>query len=83
MNFQKNRFWIILLIISISLTIYSLFSMTSLREDISGDGIPNRPQKGPPIEFSWGQAIQSIIIAIVSISISVISWKQIKTSMNN
>ena len=58
----------------------SLFSLIGLRENISGDGIPNRLQGGPPIEYSWDKAKQRILVAIFSTGIAFLSWNRLTKS---
>jgi hypothetical protein len=41
--------------------------MSSLDTNISGDGIPNRPQREPPVEYNWNLAVE--IIAVVALSV--------------
>ena len=48
--------WRILLLFSLVVAIISLISLAYLQVNISGDGIPNRPQGGPPVEYPWARA---------------------------
>lgn len=51
---------------SMLISAFGLFALNNLDTNISGDGIPNKPQREPPIEYPWDQALQ--IIAIVAFS---------------
>ncbi|MBD3204756.1 hypothetical protein GF319_00260 [Candidatus Bathyarchaeota archaeon] len=72
-----GRFWKVLLFASICFTFLGLFSLTGLRENISGDSIPNRPQHGPPIEYNWDKAVPIVILTVLSIAVAVFSWHQL------
>jgi len=64
---MNSAFWKILLVSSLSVVILGLYAFNNLSYlNISGDGVPNRPQKEPPIEYPQDQAVQ--IIAIVALS---------------
>ena len=71
------EYWKIFLGVSILITVLSLISLPTLYEDISGDSIPNLSQRGPPIEYQWGTAISRIVIAVISLAVSVYSYNQI------
>lgn len=74
---SRAGLWRGVLLICILVAFFSLVSLPGLFRDISGDSIPNRPQKGPPIEYQWSAAISRILIAIVSIVLGVYSWNRI------
>ena len=78
MDATNARAWKIVLIVSAIVTILSIISLPSLYENISGDSIPNRPQKEPPIEYQWDQAILRILIAVTAAAIGVISLNKIR-----
>ena len=67
----------ILMLASLVVTIVSLVSLAYLQVDISGDGVPNRPQGGPPVEYPWGQALTIIVVAILSACITIYAWRRI------
>lgn len=73
---NSNTFWKLLLVSSILIGIFGLFSLGNLDTNISGDGIPNRPQREPPIEYPWDQAVQ--IIAVVALSAITTIYSAIK-----
>ena len=74
---SRAGLWRGVLLICILVAFFSLVSLPSLYRDISGDSIPNRPQKGPPIEYQCSAAISRILIALVSIVLGVYSWNRI------
>ena len=74
------EYWKIILGVSILITVLSLISLPTLYENISGDSIPNLSQKGPPIEYQWDTAISRIVLAVISLAVSVYSYNQIRTS---
>ena len=78
MSMLPPRFWKIILGASIIIIIVSLASLPYLYENISGDSIPNNSPKGPPIEYQMDTAIIRIIIALMSLGISVYSYKQVR-----
>ncbi len=63
---NPNTFWKLLLISSILIGVLGVFALGNLDINISGDGIPNRPQKEPPSEYPWDKAVQ--VIAVVALS---------------
>jgi hypothetical protein len=65
-DLNPHTFWKLLLVSSILIGAFGLFTLSNLDTNISGDGIPNRPQREPPIEYPWDQAVQ--IIATVALS---------------
>ena len=80
MSMLPPRFWKIILIVTIIITIVSLASLPYLYENISGNNIPNRPQGEPPIEYQWDTAISRILIALMSLGIGVYSYKQVRNN---
>ena len=78
MDPQSIDIWKILLVASTLVFLYSLNSLPHLYENISGDSIPNRPQGEPPIIYRWDLAVSRIVIAIISITVSVYSLKKIR-----
>ncbi len=77
---ESKNGWKMLLGVSVLVLVYSLSSLTNLYENISGDSIPNRPQKEPPIEYQWNVAISRIIIALISVGVGVYSLNKIRSS---
>ena len=55
-----------MLVSSVLIFIAGMSKFATLDVSISGDGIPNRPQQGPSLEYPWSQVI--LIIVIVGIS---------------
>ena len=45
------NYWKVVLGVGILVTMLSLISLPTLYGNISGDSIPNRPQREPPIEY--------------------------------
>jgi hypothetical protein len=78
MDALPPRYWKIILGVSIIVTALSLISLPTLYKNISGDSIPNRPQREPPIEYQWSTAISRMVIALVSLVIGIYSYNQIK-----
>ena len=76
---ESKNGWKMLLGVSVLVLVYSLSSLTNLYENISGDSIPNRPQKEPPIEYQWDVAISRIIIALMSVGVGVYSLNKIRS----
>ena len=71
---NSNNFWKVLFVSSLCVAIIGLYNLNNLNYvNISGDGIPNLPQKEPPIEYPWNQAIQYMIIVAVSVSMAIFS----------
>jgi hypothetical protein len=66
----------ILMLASLVVTIVSLVSLAYLQVNISGDGVPNRPQGGPPVGYPWGQALTIIVVAILSTCITIYAWRR-------
>jgi hypothetical protein len=61
-DFNPHTFWKLLLVSSIVIGAFGLFTLGNIDRNISGDGIPNRLQS----IRAWDQALQ--IIAIVALS---------------
>ena len=59
---NPHTFWKLLLVSSILIGALGLFALSNLDTNISGDGIPNKPQSAR----AWDQAVQ--IIAVVALS---------------
>ena len=75
MNELNSRsFWKLLLVSSILIGTLGLFALDNLDTNISGDGIPNRPQKEPPIKYPWDQAVQIIAVIALSAITAIHSW---------
>ena len=74
------EYWKIILGVSILIAVLSLISLPTLYEDISGDGIPNNSPKEPPIEYQWDIAISRIVIAAISLAVSIYSYNQIRST---
>ena len=74
------EYWKIILGVSILITVLSLISLPTLNVNISGDSIPNRPQRKPPIEYQWDAALSRILIALFSLVISIYSYNKIRTT---
>ena len=69
--------WRILLLFSLAVAVIGLISLAYIDVNISGDGVPNRPQGGPPIEYPWGRALVIFAVVILSLCVSAIAWKRI------
>ncbi|EMR73875.1 hypothetical protein MCGE09_00161 [Thaumarchaeota archaeon SCGC AB-539-E09] len=61
-DINPHTFWKILLVSSILIGAFGLLTLGNINTNISGDGIPNRPQSAR----AWDQAVQ--IIAVVTLS---------------
>ena len=59
---NPHTFWKLLLVSSILIGAFGLFTLSNLDTNISGDGIPNRPQSAR----AWDQVVQ--IIAVIALS---------------
>ena len=68
--------WKIVLGISIIVLVASIATFPSLTENISGDGVPNRPQREPPIEYQWNSVITRIVLIVLSFGVAVYSYNQ-------
>lgn len=71
----------LLLILSLLVALVSLGSLPYLKVDLSGDGVPNVSQQGPPVEYPWDQAIIRILVAVLSLGVAVYSWRMINAAV--
>jgi hypothetical protein len=78
MGSKPGGYWKLVLGVSVIVLLYSLISLPTLYENISGDSIPNRPQKEPPIEYQWDAAYLRIGVAIISLAVSIYSFNKIR-----
>ena len=75
---NSNTLWKLLLVSSLLVVTLGLYAFNNLDYlNISGDGVPNRPQKEPPIEYPWDQAVQVVVIVVVSAIAAVYSMAKI------
>ncbi len=74
----SDNFWKILLGVSVLVLVYSLASFPQVYTNISGDGIPNRPQKELLIENQWAAVFQKIILIVLSIGVGLYSFNQVR-----
>jgi len=74
---SQKDFWKLLLVLSILIGAFELYTLVNLDVDISGDGIPNRPQKEPPNEYPWSQTVPIIVVFALSAITATYSWKKI------
>ena len=77
-SMESDTLWKILLGVSILVLVYSLASFPQVYTKISGDGIPNRPQKELLIENQWAAVIQKIVLIVLSIGVGLYSFNQVK-----
>ena len=75
---NSNSPWNIVLGISIIVFVVSIATFPSLSENISGDGVPNRPQREPPIEYQWDSVIQRIVVIVLSVVAAFFSYNKIR-----
>jgi hypothetical protein len=61
-DLNPHTFWKLLLVLSILIGAFGLFTLSNLDTNISGDGIPNKSQSAR----AWDQAVQ--FIAVVALS---------------
>ena len=59
---NTHTFWKLLLVSSILIGAFGLFALDNLDTNISGDGIPNKPQS----VRAWDQAVQIIAVVVIS-----------------
>ena len=69
---NPHTFWKLLLVSSMLIGALGLFALSNLDINISGDGIPNKPQSAR----IWAQAVQ--IIAVVALSVMTAIYSGIK-----
>ena len=72
-------YWKVILGVSILIAVLSLISLPTLYKDLSGDGIQNNSPKGSLIEYQWDIAISRIVIAVISLAVSIYSYNKIRT----
>lgn len=77
MDNKRTNIWKLVLVIAVAVALLSLFSLSGLQVNISGDGVPNRPQREPPLEYPWDQAARIIATAAISVLIAIYSWRKI------
>ena len=63
-----------LVVSSILVVALGLYTLNNLDVNISGDGIPNRLQREPPVEYPWDQAVPIILVMVLSAITVVYSW---------
>ena len=73
------EYWKVILGLSILIAVLSLISLPTLYKDLSGDGIQNNSPKGSLIEYQWDIAISRIVIAVISLAVSIYSYNKIRT----
>lgn len=78
MDQPDSRIWQILLVVCALVIVLSLSSLPGLYENVSGDGIPNRPQKEPPNKYRWDIALSRIFIAVVSLTVGIYSFRKMR-----
>jgi hypothetical protein len=61
-DLNPHTFWKLLLVSSILIGAFGLFTLSNLDTNISGDGIPNKPQS----LRVWDQAVQIIVVVALS-----------------
>ena len=61
-DLNPHTFWKLLLVSSILIGAFGLFTLSNLDTNISGDGIPNKPQSAR----AWDQAVQIIVVVALS-----------------
>jgi hypothetical protein len=69
--------WKLIQGISILVLLASLITFPPLSQDISGDGIPNQPQREPPIEYQLDLVFQKIVLIIITAGIAIYSTNKI------
>jgi len=74
---NPNTFWRLLLASSILIGVLGILALDDIDTNISGDGIPNRPQREPPIEYPWDRALQIIAVVALSAMTAIYSWVKI------
>jgi len=71
-DLNTHTFWKLFLVSSILIGAFGLFALGNLDTNISGDGIPNKPQSAR----AWDQAVQ--IITVVALSVITAIYSGIK-----
>jgi len=74
---NSNSVWKILLVAGLVMSSLGVYRLVNLDVDISGDGIPNRPQREPPVEYPWDEAIQIAVVVVLSVALALYSWGRI------
>jgi len=72
--------WKIVLGVCVLALVYNLSTFPNYVSNISGDGIPNRPQKEPPLEYHWDDIIQRVVLLVLSFGFGFYSLNKIRTS---
>ena len=75
---SSAMYWKVILGVSILIAVLSLISLPTLYKDLSGDGIQNNSPKGSLIDYQWDIAISRIIIAVISLAVSIYSYNKIR-----
>ena len=71
-DLNTYTFWKLLLVSSILIGAFGLFALGNLDTNISGDGMPNKPQSAR----AWDQTVQ--IITVVALSVITAIYSGIK-----
>lgn len=66
-----------MLVAGLLVSALGLYRLVNLDVDISGDGIPNRPQREPPVEYPWDQAVPIAVVVVLSVVLVLYSWGRI------
>ena len=74
---NSNSVWKILLVAGLLVSALGVYRLVNLDVDISGDGVPNRPQREPPVEYPWDEAIQIAVVVVLSVALALYSWSRI------
>jgi hypothetical protein len=74
---NSNSVWKLLLVTGLLMSAVGLYRLVNLDVDISGDGIPNRPQREPPVEYPWDEAIRIGVMVVLSVALALYSWSRI------
>ena len=61
-DINPHTFWKILLVSSILIGAFGLLTLGNIDTNISGDGIPNKPQSAR----AWDKAVQIIAVVVLS-----------------
>ena len=68
--------WKVIQSISILVLLVSILTFPTPSQNVSGDGIPNRPQREPPIEYQWDAVIQRIGLIVITAGMAIYSNTQ-------
>ncbi len=74
---NSNSVWKLLLVVGLLMSAVGVYRLVNLDVDISGDGIPNRPQREPPVEYPWDQAVPIFVVVVLSVALALYSWGRI------